>query len=102
MKIKKGDAVKIMKGKDAGKTGKVVQILPDDTKVVVEGLNVIMKHMKSQRRGEKGQRLEFSAPIAAANVQVVCPKCNKVTRVAYKLLNDGKKQRVCAKCKEAL
>lgn len=91
-----------MKGKDAGKTGKVVQILPDDNKVVVEGLNVIMKHMKSQRRGEKGQRLEFSAPVAAANVQVVCSKCNKVTRVAYKLLNDAKKQRVCAKCKEAL
>lgn len=102
MKIKKGDSVKIMKGKDAGKTGKVVQVLPEDNKVVVEGLNIIMKHMKSQRRGEKGQRLEFSAPLAVANVQVVCPKCNKITRVAYTLLTDGKKQRVCAKCKEAL
>lgn len=102
MKIRKGDSVKIMKGKDAGKTGKVVQVLPEDRKVVVEGLNIIMKHMKAQRRGEKGQRLEFSAPLAVANVQVVCPKCNKITRVAYKLLADGKKQRVCVKCKEAL
>ncbi|EKD76578.1 MAG: hypothetical protein ACD_43C00053G0003 [uncultured bacterium] len=102
MKIKKGDFVKVMKGKDAGKTGKIMQILPEDNKVVVEGLNIMIKHMKPQRRNEKGQRLEFSAPVAVANVQLVCSKCNKVTRVAYKVLTNEKKQRVCVKCKESL
>lgn len=102
MKIKKNDTVKIMKGKDAGKTGKVVQVLPQDEKIVVEGLNILVKHMKSQRAKEKGQRLEFSAPLAIANAQIVCPKCNKVTRIGYTTLNDGKKQRVCRKCKEVI
>lgn len=91
-----------MKGKSAGKTGKIMQVLPEDNKVVVEGLNVIIKHMKPQRRNEKGQRLEFSAPLAIANVQLVCPKCTKITRVTYKVLTAGNKQRVCVKCKEAL
>lgn len=102
MKIKKGDTVKIMKGKDAGKTGKVVQVLPQDEKIVVEGLNMLVKHMRAQNAKQKGQRLEFSAPLAIANAQVLCPKCTKVTRVGYATLNDGKKQRVCRKCKEAI
>lgn len=102
MKIKQGDNVKIMKGKDAGKTGKVVQVLPQEAKVVVEGLNIIVKHLRPQRAQEKGQRLEFSAPVAAANVQLVCPKCNTVTRVGYTVLADGKKQRQCRKCKAAI
>lgn len=100
MKIKKGDNVKIMTGKDAGKTGKVVQVLPQENKVVVENLNQIVKHMKPQKRGEKGQRFTFSAPVQLANVQLVCPKCNKITRVGMKLLADGKRQRLCRKCKE--
>ena len=102
MNIKKGDNVKVMAGKDAGKTGKVVQILPEDQHLVVEGLNTMVKHMRSQKRGEKGQRLEFSAPLDASNVQVICPKCNKVTRLGSKILEDGRKQRICRKCKEAI
>lgn len=102
MKIKQGDMVKVMKGKDAGKSGKIVQVLPETNKVVVEGLGILKKHMKPTKRGEKGQIIEFSAPMAVANVQIVCSKCNKVTRVGFQLLNDGKKQRICRKCQQAL
>ena len=102
IKIKKGDMVKVMIGKDSSKTGKVMQVLPQDQQVVVEGLNVLKKHIKPTKRGEKGQRLEFSAPLAIAKVQLVCPKCNKITRVGFQVSADGKKQRVCRKCKEVL
>jgi len=106
MKIKKGDTVKIMAGKDAGKTGKVTQVIPaanrSTGKVVVEGMQIMVKHMKPQKQGEKGQRLEFSAPINSSNVQLICPKCNKVVRVASKVLTDGKRQRICRKCNEAI
>lgn len=104
-----------MVGKDSGKTGKVMQVLPastrrgepsrggpDDQQVVVEGLNILKKHIKPTKRNEKGQRLEFSAPLAISKVQLVCPKCNKITRVGFKVLTDGKKQRICRKCKEIL
>lgn len=102
IKIKKGDMVKVMTGKDAGKTGKVAQVLASDQKVVVEGLNILKKNIKPTKQGEKGQILEFSAPVDVSNVQIVCSKCNKVTRVGFKLLADGKKQRICRKCNEAL
>ncbi len=102
MKIKKGDLVKVMKGKSAGKTGKVMQVLPERNQVVVEGLNLLVKHLRPQRAKEKGQRLELSAPMPAANVQLVCSKCNKVTRVGYRRLPDGQSQRLCRKCKEIL
>ena len=102
IKIKKGDTVKIMKGKDAGKTAKVVQVLPQDNKLVVEGLNILVKHAKPAKQNEKGQRIEFSAPLNVANVQIICSKCNKVTRVGFQVLKDGKKQRICRKCKEAI
>ena len=102
MKIKQGDMVKVMKGKDAGKSGKVVQILPEERKVVVEGLGILKKHMKPTKRGEKGQIIEFSAPMAIANVRMVCSKCNKVTRIGFQVLTDGKKQRICRKCQQAI
>ena len=91
-----------MAGKDAGKTGKVIQILPQEDKVVVEGLNMLTKHMRPQRRNEKGQRLTFAAPLHISNAQVVCPKCNKITRVGRQVLADGKRQRICRKCQAAL
>lgn len=102
MKIHKGDTVKIMTGKDSGKTGKVIQLLPQEDKIVVEGLNMLTKHMRPQRRNEKGQRLTFAAPLHSSNAQVVCPKCNTVTRVGWQVLVDGKRQRICRKCKAAL
>jgi large subunit ribosomal protein L24 len=105
LRIKSGDTVKVLRGKDRGKTGKVSQVLAARNLVVVDGINQMVKHLKSSRRGEKGQRIEFFGPIAAANVMLVCPKCNKPTRVAYQLVKgeDGTttKNRVCKKCNES-
>lgn len=102
MKIKKGDTVKVIAGKNAGKTGKVVQVLPADDKVVVEGINKVTKHMKSQRRGEKGQKFEFDAPIHVSNVMVVEVKSGKPSRVGYKMLENGEKVRIAKKSGEAI
>ena len=107
MNIKKDDKVKILAGKDRGKTGKVLQVLPDRQKVSVEGLNLLIKHLHPRRQGEKGQRIEFPAFIDASNVAVVCSKCGKATRIGYKLTKiEGEKKtkkfRVCQKCKEVI
>jgi large subunit ribosomal protein L24 len=105
MKLKKGDNVKVLKGKDRNKTGKVIQSFPETGKVVVEGVNSMSKHMKTRRQGEKGQKLEFSGPINAANVMLICPKCAKPTRVGSKALVDGGKKksvRTCKKCNEVI
>ncbi|MDH4330809.1 MAG: 50S ribosomal protein L24 [Candidatus Moranbacteria bacterium] len=97
MKIKKGDKVKIITGKDRGKTGKVVTSFPRDKKVIVEGLNTVKKSVKPRKEGEKGQIVETPMPVSISNVMLVCPKCDKATRVEYKIEGD-KKNRVCKKC----
>ena len=106
MNIKKDDQVKILTGKDRGKTGKVLQIMPQAKKVSVEGLNLLIKHLRPRRQGEKGQRIEFPAFINISNVALVCPKCGKTTRVGYKTITDNegknKKFRVCQKCREVI
>jgi large subunit ribosomal protein L24 len=105
MNIKKNDKVQILAGKDKGKSGKVLQSLPRDNRVSVEGLNLLIKHMRPRRDGEKGQRIEFPAFINASNVALVCPKCGKTTRVAHKVVEQGgksKKYRVCKKCQEVI
>lgn len=102
MKIKKSDKVKIMVGKDRGKEGKVLQVFPDKNKVVVEGLNLVVKHMRPRKSGEKGQRIQFPAPLSAAKVLLVCVKCGKPTRVGHKILENGKNVRMCKKCKEVI
>jgi large subunit ribosomal protein L24 len=111
MKIKKNDKVKIIAGKDKGKTGKVLQIFAARDRVSVEGLNLLIKHMRPRRQGEKGQRIEFPAPIAASNLMLVCPRCGRGTRVGYKyqeIKSEAgkekkiKKYRVCIKCKEVI
>ena len=100
MKIKKGDKVKILAGKDRGKKGEVLRVLVERNKLVVEGINLLIKHVRPKRQGEKGQRVRFPAPLAISNVQLICPKCKKATRVGFKFLEDGTKKRVCKKCKE--
>ncbi|MFH0780114.1 MAG: 50S ribosomal protein L24 [Parcubacteria group bacterium] len=114
MKIRKGDKVQIIKGKDrvkrgkAGKSnvGKVLAVLADREKVVVEGLNLRFKHVRPKKEGEKGQRIEFPAPLGIGNVMLLCPKCNQPTRVGYKRLasdlKGAKKIRICRKCREAI
>ncbi len=101
MKIKTNDNVKVMSGKDAGKTGKVIQVFPKEEKAVVEGVHTMKKKMKANKAGEKGQMIELSAPLHISKLMLVCPKCTKETRVGYKL-EAGDKKRICRKCKELI
>lgn len=102
MKIKKDDKVKILAGKDRGKTGKVLQVLTEEKKIAVEGINILIKHMRPRRQGEKGQKIEFPAPFNISRAALICPKCDKTTRVNYKIGENKKKFRVCKKCKETI
>ena len=97
MNIKKDDKVIVLSGKDKGKEGKVLVADPKAAKVIVEGVNVATKHQKPRKQGEEGGIIKVETPIYACKVQLVCPKCGKGTRVAYKL-NGDKKVRVCKKC----
>lgn len=97
MKIKTGDQVIVLSGKDKGKTGKVLRADPKGQKVIVEGVNVATKHQRPRKQGEEGGIIKVETPIYASKLQVVCPKCGKATRVGHKIEN-GKKSRVCKKC----
>ena len=97
MNVKKGDTVVVLSGKDKGKQGKVQGTLPSESKVVVEGVNMVTCHTKPRRQGEEGGIVRREAALYASKVQVVCPKCGKPTRVAHKI-EDGKKKRVCKHC----
>ncbi len=97
MKVKKNDTVLVLTGKDAGKTAKVLVALPKTNKVVVDGVNVQKKHKKARSAQEVSSIQNQAGPIDASNVLVVCPDCNKATRIAYKVEGD-KKVRICKKC----
>ena len=97
MSIKKDDLVVVLSGKDKGKQGKVLGTVPSEAKVVVEGINMVTCHVKPRKQGETGGIVQREAAMYASKVQVVCPKCNKGTRVAHKIA-DGKKTRVCKHC----
>lgn len=86
--------------KSKGKQGKVLEVSPKENKVIVEGINVVSKHVKPRRAGETGGILKVEGPMHACKVMLVCPKCGKPTRLAHKLNADGTKQRVCKKCGE--
>jgi len=105
MKLKTGDKVKIIAGKDKGKSGKIIQVFPELSRVVVEGLNISIKHLKA-RGNQPGQKIEFPSPIHISNVMLLDPKSNKPTRVGYKLLakKEGrvKKVRVAKKTGEVI
>ena len=102
MKIKKGDNVKVMAGKDRGKTGKVMQVFPKEGKLVVDGVNKTVKHAKTRKQGEKGQKIEFFGPIHASNVMLMDHKAGKPTRVGYKIMEDGRKVRLAKKSGETV
>ena len=97
LKIKKNDTVVVLSGKDKGKQGKVLGTIPSESKVVVEGINMVTCHVKPRRQGEEGGIIKKETPIYACKVQLVCPKCDKGVRVGHKIV-DGKKVRVCKKC----
>ena len=98
MSIKKDDLVVVLSGKDKGKQGKVLAVMPKESKVIVEKVNVVSRHTKPRKQGEEGGILKKEAPIYACKVQRVCPKCGKPTRAAHKVQADGKKVRICKKC----
>jgi len=101
MRIKKGDMVLVISGKDKGRKGKIIQSLPKKGKVIVEGINLKKKNVKPKRSGEKGQIVQISAPLNVSNVQLICPGCSKAARVGYKI-EGGVKLRYCKKCAKAL
>ena len=102
MHVKTGDQVVVLSGKDKGKKGKVLEVSRGEGKVIVEGVNIVTKHVKPRRQGEEGGLIKTEGAFYASKVNVYCAKCDKGVRVGYKTLEDGKKVRVCAKCGEIL
>ncbi len=102
MFVKKDDTVILLTGdkKDRAKSGKVLQVSPKEGKVIVEGINMVSKHVKPRKAGDPSGIIKAESAVYACKVQVVCPKCKKPTRVGFKVLDDGKKVRVCKKCGE--
>ncbi|MBO8169399.1 MAG: 50S ribosomal protein L24 [Thermoanaerobacteraceae bacterium] len=100
--VKKGDTVVVITGKDAGKKGKVLQVIPKQQRVVVEGVNIVKRHTRPTQQMPQGGIVEKEAPIDSSNVMIYCNKCNQATRIGKKVLDDGTKVRVCKKCGEDL
>ncbi|NTU69363.1 50S ribosomal protein L24 [bacterium] len=101
MKIKKGDTVIVLTGKDRNKTGKVEITKPKKNTVIVAGVNIKKKHMKPSQQNKQGGIKEFSAPLSTSKIQLVCPKCNKATRIGYEIANE-KKERKCKRCNQLI
>ncbi len=101
MKIKKGDMVVVITGKERNKTGKVMRVLRKTNRVVVEGLNKVVRHMRKTKT-QAGQKVSFEAPMHVSNVMVLDPKTKKGTRIGYKVTKDGKKERIAKKSNSVL
>jgi large subunit ribosomal protein L24 len=102
MKIRKNDTVLIIVGKDKGKKGKVRRALPNEDKVIVEGLNTIKRHSKTKGQAKQAGIIELEAPLHVSKVMLVCNKCDKPARVGLRFLEDGKKARICRVCSEVI
>lgn len=100
MKIRKGDAVLVIAGKDKGKRGKVRRAFPKEGRIIVEGINMIKRHSRARRAARQTGIIEREAPIYVSNVMLLCNKCNKPTRIGFRFLEDGKKVRLCRVCQE--
>ncbi len=98
LKIRKGDRVRVLSGKDKGKEGEVMRSLPREGKVIVDGVNVARKSQRPTRTTQQGGIIDKDMPIQVSNVALVCPSCGKPTRVGYTIDNSGQKARVCKKC----
>ena len=96
--VKKGDEVVVINGKNRGKRGKIMEVSPKEGKVIVEGVNVVTKHVKPRQMGEPGCLIKAESALYADKVQLICPKCGKATRVGHDVDKNGKKVRVCKKC----
>jgi len=102
MKVAKNDIVLIRSGNFKGKRGKVLKVFPDEQRVIVEGVNLVKRHMRRSQKNPQGGIIEKEAPIHVSNVQVICPKCGKPTRIGRKILENRKRVRVCKKCNEMI
>jgi large subunit ribosomal protein L24 len=100
--IKKNDTVVVMTGKEKGKKGRVLTVNPSKESLLIEKINMIKKHMKPTRKYTQGGIIEKEAPIQVSNVMLVCPKCTKPTRIGTSVLQDGRKLRMCKKCREVI
>ena len=98
LKIKKGDRVRVLTGKDRGHEGQVMRVIPSTGKVIVDGANVAKKHQRATKATMQGGIIDKDMPLPVANVAVLCPSCGKPTRVGYTIDKDGTKARVCKKC----
>lgn len=100
--VKTGDTVVVLSGKERGKKGKIIAVSPKEGKVIIEGVNMVSKHVKPKKMGEAGGIIKAEGAMYASKVQLVCPNCDKATRIAHKISEDGKKQRICKKCGKTL
>jgi len=98
MKLRKGDQVKIISGKDRGKTGSIMHVFPLKNKISIEGLNVYKKRSRPKKAGQKGEIVHIARPLSATNVMLICKNCKKPTRIGYQVA-ENKKARICKKCK---
>jgi large subunit ribosomal protein L24 len=101
-KIRKQDTVKVLLGKDRGKTGRVIVVDGKTGKATVEGLNIYFRHERSRKAGQKGQKIQFPRPMAISNLMLVCPHCRKAARIGYLVDEQGTKTRMCKNCKKRI
>ena len=102
LNIKKDDTVKVLAGKDKGKTGKVLKVFPADDRAIVQGVNFAVKHKRKSRQDDQGGIIHKESPINISNLTVMCKGCNRPARAGMDILGDGSKVRYCKKCKEVL
>ncbi len=102
MKIKKNDQVRVIAGKDKGKTGKVLCVLPKTAKAIVEGVNFVKRHARKTQKDQQGGIVQKESPINISNIQIICSRCNKPARIGITVLTDGTKSRYCKNCEEIL
>lgn len=101
-KIRKGDTVVVIKGKDTGKKGKIINILSEEKRALVEGLNLVKKHKRQTRQDQQGGIVSIEAPISISNLMYFCKNCNRAVKVGFMVLKDNTKSRFCKSCKEAI
>ena len=102
MRLRSNDTVLVVKGKDRGKQGRIQQVFPRDDKVLIEGVHVVMRHTKPTGGVRQAGIIQKELPIQASNVRLICTHCNFPTRIAFRVLADGTKARVCKKCQEVI
>lgn len=98
LKVKKNDKVRVISGKDKGKTGKVLRIEPDKNKIYIERINIIKKHTRKKGQNQPGGIISKEGPIHLSNIRVICPNCGKLSRVGFEIKDSGEKVRICRKC----